>query len=73
MSMKRELARTAGSIIETRLEQGHDAVNVAGGLAFQSAADAALYRQVATSLWSGDGYYESRVAVDPAALERSAA
>jgi len=60
MSMKRELARTAATIIKTRVDQGHDAVNVAGGLAFQSAPDAALYRQVATSLWSGDGYYESR-------------
>ncbi len=37
---------------------GPDALNRAGGLAYQDTPRMALYRQVATSLWSGDGYYE---------------
>ncbi|MEW5988121.1 MAG: TROVE domain-containing protein [Chloroflexota bacterium] len=41
-------------------EVGPDTVNRAGGLAYQDSPLMALYRQVATSLWSGDGYYESQ-------------
>ena len=37
---------------------GPNTINRAGGLAFQDTPRMALYRQVATSLWSGDGYYE---------------
>ncbi|MGH2621973.1 MAG: hypothetical protein ACRDHG_15595, partial [Anaerolineales bacterium] len=44
--------------LTTAHRTGHDQVNTAGGLAFQSTPQAALYRQIATSLWSGDGYYE---------------
>lgn len=33
-------------------------VNVAGGEAFEDNARMALYKQVATSLWNGDQYYE---------------
>jgi hypothetical protein len=44
--------------ITTHRKAGHDALNLAGGLAFQTSPQAALYKQVATSLWSGDGYYE---------------
>lgn len=40
-------------------QKGHDALNRAGGLAYQDSVRMALYRQVATSLWSGDGYYET--------------
>lgn len=57
--LKNELMKT-GKIISTRMTAGHDAVNVAGGLAFASTPQAALYRQLATSLWSGDGYYERK-------------
>jgi 60 kDa SS-A/Ro ribonucleoprotein len=37
---------------------GPDRFNRAGGLAYGDSPQMALYRQVATSLWSGDGYYE---------------
>ncbi len=37
---------------------GPDRLNRGGGLAFSDTPRLALYRQVATSLWSGDGYYE---------------
>jgi hypothetical protein len=40
--------------------RGHDAVNRGGGLAYADGPQMALYRQVATSLWSGDGYYEKQ-------------
>ncbi|MEW5871825.1 MAG: TROVE domain-containing protein [Chloroflexota bacterium] len=43
------------------VQRGPDAVNRAGGPAFQDSPRMALYRQVATSLWSGDGYYERQV------------
>jgi 60 kDa SS-A/Ro ribonucleoprotein len=39
-------------------QRGHNMLNRAGGLAYQDTPRMALYRQVATSLWSGDGYYE---------------
>jgi len=35
-----------------------DTLNRAGGLAYQDTPRMALYRQVATGLWSGDGFYE---------------
>ncbi len=35
-------------------------MNRAGGLAFTDSPRMALYRQIATSLWSGDGYYEKQ-------------
>ena len=38
----------------------HNKFNRAGGLAFKDTPKMALYRQVATSLWSGDGYYEKQ-------------
>lgn len=37
---------------------GPNVMNRAGGLSYQDEPLMALYRQVATSLWSGDGYYE---------------
>ncbi len=37
---------------------GPNVFNRAGGPAFQDAPRLALYRQVAASLWAGDGYYE---------------
>lgn len=52
----RDLARHFASL--TR--RGQDAINRAGGLAYQDTPRMALYRQIATSLWSGDGYYERR-------------
>lgn len=44
--------------ITTHRKAGHDALNLAGGMAFRTSPQAALYKQVATSLWAGDGYYE---------------
>lgn len=41
--------------------QAPDAINQAGGIAYRDNPEMALYRQVATSLWSGDGYYEKYV------------
>lgn len=38
--------------------RGPDRLNRAGGLAYADTPLMALYRQVAASLWSGDGYYE---------------
>ena len=43
------------------LPYGPNRLNQAGGFAFQDRELMALYRQVATSLWSWDGYYESKV------------
>lgn len=34
--------------------------NMAGGTAYVDSPQSALYKQVATSLWSGDGYYEKQ-------------
>jgi len=39
---------------------GPNAINRAGAFSYQAAPAMALYRQVATSLWSGDGYYETQ-------------
>lgn len=39
---------------------GPNAWNKGGGLGFQDTPEMALYRQAATSLWSGDGYYERK-------------
>lgn len=47
-------------IVRTKSQTGHDELNIAGGLAFQQSPQSALYKQIATSLWSGDGYYEKR-------------
>lgn len=41
---------------------GPNTLNRAGGFAFQDSESMALYRQIATSLWSGDGYYENEEA-----------
>ncbi len=41
-------------------QRGPDTLNRAGGLAYQDTPRIALYRQIATSLWSGDGYYEKK-------------
>lgn len=57
--MSKELKKL-DRIVRTKSEAGHDELNVSGGLAFQSTPQASLYRQIATSLWSGDGYYEKR-------------
>lgn len=40
--------------------RGPNMMNQAGGLAYQDTPAIALYKQVATSLWSGDGYYEKQ-------------
>ena len=47
-------------IQRTLTVRGYTAFNRAGGLAYQDTLHMALYRQVATSLWSGDGYYEKK-------------
>jgi 60 kDa SS-A/Ro ribonucleoprotein len=54
------MPKSKKSIIRREAGRGLDALNRAGGLAFQSDPLSALYKQVATSLWSGDGYYERR-------------
>ena len=37
---------------------GPNLINRAGGAAYHDTPESALYKQIATSLWSGDGYYE---------------
>ncbi len=54
--LNRDLARRLASL--TRRSQ--DTINRAGGLAYQDTPRMALYRQAATSLWSGDGYLASQ-------------
>ena len=39
---------------------GPNTINRGGGVAYAAGPRMALYRQVATSLWSGDGYYEKK-------------
>ena len=50
------LAKRRVSIVQF----AHNTINRAGGLAYQDSPKMSLYRQVATSLWSGDGYYEKQ-------------
>lgn len=45
---------------QSLMQRGHTRFNHAGGLAYEDTPRLALYRQVATSLWSGDGYYEKK-------------
>lgn len=52
----RSLVKKSSSLVKL----GYNALNRAGGFAFQDSPQMALYRQVATSLWSGDGYYEKQ-------------
>lgn len=58
----RQLAKTQ----QQMAQRGPNTLNRAGGLAYEDSPAMALYRQTATSLWSGDGYYEKH----PAWLER---
>lgn len=46
------------AVRQALIGQGPDRLNRGGGLAYADTPLMALYRQVATSLWSGDGYYE---------------
>jgi len=52
----KRLAKRKYSIVQ----HSHNVINRAGGVAYQDTPKMSLYRQVATSLWSGDGYYEKQ-------------
>ena len=54
--LRKALQKTVTSIQKF----GPNKLNKAGSLSYQLDPDMALYQQVATSLWSGDGYYEKQ-------------